>query len=555
MAHYLESWGDVRAYDGTASLVQPLIAPLYQGKTATEVLAAMLNEEKSAAHDIVQAYWKTVRGSDNFKDFWRVALGKGIVEAGTPDRVSPSVKNEYPAQAYTAKEGGLDIVFRPDPSVLDGSFTNNGWLQELPRPLTKLTWDNAIFINPRTAEQLHLKHEDWVKLAVNGQEVEGPVYTQVGHPRDVVTVHLGYGQERVGRVGNTRGFNAYAVQTMDHRWFTTGATLTKTNDRYSLARTEEHWNIEQSLMEQGQKAEDRHLIREAAVGYYAEHPDFAQHMGHHTPDRDFTLYNPDEKPFQTGWGNQWGMTIDLNRCTGCNVCTIACQAENNIPIVGKEEVIMGREMHWIRVDRYYKGDGDEPGVAHQPIPCMQCENAPCEPVCPVGATMHSAEGLNDMVYNRCVGTRYCSNNCPYKVRRFNFFHYQIREGQDAQTLKMMRNPNVTVRSRGVMEKCTYCVQRINAARIEAKREGNRPIADGEVVVACQQACPSNAISFGSLTDESSEVAKKKASGRNYGLIADIGTRPRTSYLAKLRNPSPVLEPDAAAGGDAHGGGH
>lgn len=557
MAHYLESWGDARAYDGTPSLIQPLIAPLYNGKTGIEILSALLAEENAKTHDVVQAHWTAVRGSDNFEDFWRLALGNGVIAEAAPKRVNPALKATFPAQEYIEKGAGLDIVFRPDPSVFDGSLANNGWLQELPRPLSKLTWDNAIFMHPRTAEQLHLQHEDLGTLSIGQRRVHGGVFTQIGHPKDTITVHLGYGQKFAGRVGNDHGFNAYAVRTAAQPWFATGATVEKTGKKYSLARTEEHWQIEQSLIEQAKVAEDRHLIREATMAHYAAQPDFAQKMGHPAPDRDFTLYSPDEKSFQTNWGNQWAMTIDLNRCTGCNVCTIACQSENNIPIVGKEEVINGREMHWIRVDRYYKGDfNGNVDAVHQPIPCMQCENAPCEPVCPVGATMHSDEGLNDMVYNRCVGTRYCANNCPYKVRRFNFFHYQIREGQDAPSLKMMRNPNVTVRSRGVMEKCTYCVQRINEARITSKREGNRPIADGEIVVACQQACPSNAISFGSLTDESSVVVKKKASGRNYALIADIGTRPRTSYLARLRNPSPQLEPvTATTGDDEHGGGH
>jgi molybdopterin-containing oxidoreductase family iron-sulfur binding subunit len=534
-SHYLEAWGDVRAHDGTVSIVQPLILPLYATKSAHEVVAILLGEDTLSGLDILKTSWMARRGPDNFDTFWKTALSKGVIDGTAAAAKAVRHQGQIPPQERVERPAGtLDVVFRHCPSVLDGRFANNGWLQELPRPLTKLTWDNALCIHPKTARRLHVKHEDLVELEVNGRTVRCPVMVQPGQPEDVATVHLGYGRTHAGKIGTGVGFNAYSVQAFASPWFATGANVRPT----------------------GQKAQDRHLIREASLDVYVEHPDFAQHMGHHAPADHFTLYKPEEKQFigdeYTGYA--WGMTIDLNRCNGCGVCAIACQAENNIPIVGKAEVRTGREMHWIRVDRYYKGDFEgEVGVAHQPVPCMQCENAPCEPVCPVGATMHSKEGLNDMVYNRCVGTRYCSNNCPYKVRRFNFFHYNIREGQDAPSLKMMRNPNVTVRSRGVMEKCTYCVQRINRARVDAKVAGTR-VADGAIVTACQAACPSAAIEFGDIRDKESRVAKAKASPRNYGLLADIGTRPRTTYLAKVNNPSPALG-GSTPGAHAHGGTH
>jgi MoCo/4Fe-4S cofactor protein with predicted Tat translocation signal len=555
--HYLESWGDVRGHDGTISIVQPLILPMYAGKTVHEVMSVLLGEENINPLEIVKSSWIARRGPDGFDAFWKTALGKGVVD-GTAAAPKP-VKHllQFAAQQYVPTPAAtLDIVFRLDPKVLDGQFANNGWLQELPAPLTRLTWDNALFLHPKTAHRLNVKHEDLVELECNGRTVRCPVMVQIGHPQDVGTVHLGYGRTHAGKIGTGVGFNAYSIQTADSPWFATGANVRPTGRTHMLARTEEHWNIEQSLVEQGEVAERRHLIREATVATFLENKEFAKTMGHPAPADSFTLYQPEEKEYVGGeyTGYAWGMTIDLNKCTGCNVCTVACQAENNIPIVGKEQVRMGREMHWIRVDRYYKGDFEgDAQVSHQPVPCMQCENAPCEPVCPVGATMHSKEGLNDMVYNRCVGTRYCANNCPYKVRRFNFFHFNIREGQDAPSLKMMRNPNVTVRSRGVMEKCTYCVQRINAARIDAKRKGTR-IEDGAIVVACQSACPSSAIQFGDIRNPQSKVAEMKQNPRNYALLGDIGTRPRTTYLARVTNPSPALAGEANVAAP-HGGNH
>ena len=425
--------------------------------------------------------------------------------------------------------GTIEIQFRPDPTVGDGRFANNGWLQELPKPLTKLTWDAAAYLSPATAERIGVANADLVELRANGRSVRMPVLIVPGHAADTATVHFGYGRRRAGRVGTGVGFDAYPLRTSDAPWTTRGE-IVKTGERYDLATTQNHF-----LME------NRNVVRVATVEEYKREPEIISHMGH-TPPKTLTLY-----PEYEYTGNRWGMAIDLDACTGCNACVVACQAENNVPVVGKSQVMVNREMHWLRVDTYYRGDLDNPETYHQPVPCMQCENAPCEVVCPVAATAHSAEGLNDMVYNRCVGTRYCSNNCPYKVRRFNFLLYQ---DFTTPSLQLMRNPDVTVRSRGVMEKCTYCVQRINESRITAKKEG-REIRDGEIKTACQQTCPADAIVFGNLNDQNSRVVKLKAEQRNYGLLEDLNTRPRTTYLAALRNPNPALEQPGPAKAGHH----
>ncbi|MGH9509844.1 MAG: 4Fe-4S dicluster domain-containing protein, partial [Terriglobales bacterium] len=379
--------------------------------------------------------------------------------------------------------------------------------------------DNAALISPSLAEQRGLTNGDVVELEAGGHKVKAPVWIAFGHPANAVSVTLGYGRRRGGRVAAGAGFDAYALRSSSAQWASPGAKLTPLNERYQLTPTHGHHSME-----------GREPVIVGTLGEYAADPDFV-HKRHHDPPPEMTMYAP--HPYD---GNAWGMSIDLNSCVGCNACVVACQAENNIPVVGKEQVSLGREMHWIRIDRYYEGGLDDPETFFQPLPCMHCENAPCEPVCPVGATVHSSEGLNDMVYNRCVGTRYCSNNCPYKVRRFNFLLFSDFE---TPSLKLGRNPDVTVRSRGVMEKCTYCVQRINEARITADRE-DRPVRDGEILTACQQACPADAIVFGNQNDKSSRVAKLKAESRNYGLLAELNTRPRTTYLAAVRNPNPEL---------------
>jgi molybdopterin-containing oxidoreductase family iron-sulfur binding subunit len=526
-AHFLESWGDARAYDGTVTIMQPLIAPLYFGKSAHELLATLLGQPERSSYDIVRDYWKQQFGED-FERRWRTALHDGLI-AGTalpPKAVKLKIEDrewkieDRHPQSSTLDPRSLEIIFRPDPTIFDGRFANNGWLQELPKPLSKLTWDNAALISPATAERLGLANEELVELRHQGHAVRAPIWIMPGHADDSVTVHLGYGRTRAGRIGTGTGFNAYAIRTASSPWFASGLEIRKTGARYALASTQDHHSMA-----------GRHLIRVGTLEQYRQHPEFVHEMGHE-PAPDLTLYPP-----HTYRGYAWGMAIDLQACIGCNACVVACQAENNIPIVGKTEVARGREMHWLRIDRYYNGDLDNPATYHQPVPCMHCENAPCEVVCPVAATVHSDEGLNEMVYNRCIGTRYCSNNCPYKVRRFNFLQYA---DQDTPSLKLLRNPQVTVRSRGVMEKCTYCVQRINAARIQAKKE-ERTIRDGEIVTACQAACPTEAIVFGNINDPNSRVSRLKADSLNYGLLTELNTRPRTSYLARLRNPHPEIE--------------
>jgi molybdopterin-containing oxidoreductase family iron-sulfur binding subunit len=527
-AHFLESWGDLRAYDGTVNIVQPLIAPLYEGKSAHEMLAALAGQPDRSGYDIVQNNWKRQKPGEDFEKFWRKSVHDGLIaNTALPAKqvtLRASVVTDHGQR--TTDGSGLEIIFRTDPHVFDGRFANNGWLQELPKPLTKLTWDNAALVSPRTAERLSLSNEQVVELKYQGTTVQAPIWILPGQPNDSVTVHLGYGRTRAGQVGDGAGFNAYALRSSLAPWFGPGLELKKTNKRYPLSCTQHH-----------QSMEGRSPVRVGRLEEYRENPDFVQEMGENPP-RSLTLY-----PEHKYEGYAWGMVIDLNACTGCNACTIACQAENNIAVVGKEQVAAGREMHWIRVDRYHAGEGeaalDNPATYHQPVPCMQCENAPCEVVCPVGATSHSTEGLNDMVYNRCVGTRYCSNNCPYKVRRFNFLLYSDFA---TPSLKMLRNPDVTVRSRGVMEKCTYCVQRINAAKIEAEKV-DRPVRDGEIVTACEAVCPAQAIVFGNVNDPNSRVSKLKANKLNYGLLADLNTRPRTTYLAALRNPNPEMARD------------
>jgi MoCo/4Fe-4S cofactor protein with predicted Tat translocation signal len=532
-AHYLESWGDARAYDGTVSVVQPLIAPLYGGKSAYELTALLAGQAEATGHEIVQGYWQKQHPGADFDALWRKSLHDGWIEGTTYAPKQPSSKS---AQQVLPKpvEGemlhpltvplSIEINFRRDPCVYDGRFSNNGWLQELPKPMSKMTWDNPVLIGPSMAARMGLKTEDLVTLELNGKKVAAPIWIQAGHPDNSVTVFLGYGRRRAGRAGTGAGFDMYPLRSSATPWFTTGLNITKAGGTYKLATTQGYQTMDTP---EG----SRQQVRSASVEEYRKEPDFARED---EPPAALTLYKPypyEKEPYA------WGMAIDLNACVGCNNCMIACQSENNIAVVGKEQVVIGRHMHWLRVDAYYQGDRDNPKAYFQPVPCMQCENAPCEVVCPVGATVHSSEGLNDMVYNRCVGTRYCSNNCPYKVRRFNFLLFQDWE---TPQLKMMRNPDVTVRSRGVMEKCTYCIQRITQHRIDSERE-DRKIRDGELQTACQQSCPANAITFGNINDPNSRVSKLKANPRNYGLLADLNTRPRTTYLAEIRNPNPELE--------------
>jgi molybdopterin-containing oxidoreductase family iron-sulfur binding subunit len=540
-AHYLESWGDVRAFDGTVSIIQPLIAPLYEGKTALELLSVLLGQAGRVPQSVVHDYWKGQKPAPDFEAAWQSWLAEGVV-AGTalpakPVRFVP----DFPArlsQNFSAGQShasGLEIVFRPDPTLWDGRFANQGWLQELPKPLTKLTWDNAAMLSLATAERLGVKNGDVVKLRLAGREVQAPVWIMPGHADGSVAVHLGYGRRRAGKVGSGVGFNAYALRSSSVLWFASGLEMAKTGDTYSLATTQHHHIItgesRKKEEEESVAAARRDLVRVATLEEFRKNPDFAK-----DPEAE-TTRAPSLYPGFKDEGYSWGMAIDLNSCTGCNACVVACQSENNIPVVGKDQVARGREMHWIRLDTYFRGALENPETYHEVVLCMQCENAPCESVCPVGATVHSPEGLNDMVYNRCVGTRYCSNNCPYKVRRFNFKLYQ---DWTTPSLKALRNPDVTVRSRGVMEKCTYCIQRISARKIESE-EQDREVRDGEILTACQQTCPTQAIVFGNIKDPNSRVSRLRAQSRNYALLTDLNTRPRTTYLARLRNPNPEIK--------------
>jgi MoCo/4Fe-4S cofactor protein with predicted Tat translocation signal len=534
-AHYLESWGDARAYDGTASIIQPLIAPLYGGKTAHEVINVLLNNGDEHPLDTVRGYWQSRHASakknggtaqiaqaaqdaTDFDDFWLVSLHDGVI-AGTafPERIPPAAKAP---EAAPLSASGLEIVLRPDPAIGDGAFSNNAWLQEMPKPQSKMTWDNAVWVSPASARYYGIETGDVIEIRLKGRSVEAPVWVLPGHADESLTIHFGYGRTRAGRIGDKVGFNAYALSTTDALRNAAGAVITRKSHGYQFANTQHT-----------QTMEERDPFRVATLTKYHAEPEFANPedkrvAGNHSL---FPLWNYNQ--------HKWGMSIDLTACVGCNACTVACQAENNIPVVGKEETAKGRHMNWLRVDRYYSGQMEDPEMYFQPVPCMHCENALCELVCPVAATVHSGEGLNEMVYNRCVGTRYCSNNCPYKVRRFNFFLYS---DWDTQSLYGVRNPDVTVRSRGVMEKCSYCIQRINRVKIDAEK-ADRPIQDGEIVTACQQACPAQAIVFGDLNDPNSRVAKLKRQQRDYGLLEELNTRPRTSYLARLRNPNPELE--------------
>jgi len=553
-SHYLETWGDARAFDGTLSVIQPLIAPLYHTHSAREVLAAFGDKPGISDYDFLRDHLKAANPSAEFEKFWRKTLNDGLVAGSAFASVSPSLKFStagLPA-AKTAAADDIEFIFRPDPCVYDGRFANNGWLQELPKPVTKLTWDNAALVSPKTGEKFSLTHDiaarggehgkvysNVIDISLSSSKVTAAAWRVPGQADGTIVLPLGYGRKKAGYTGTNKGFNAYAVRTSDALWTVSASAsaIKKTGEDYPLACTQYHFNME-----------GRQILATGTLEGYRKNPNFANEHAE-LPPKELSLYKGEaEFPYDR---DKWAMAIDLNKCNGCNACVVACQSENNIPVVGKDQVMRGREMHWIRIDRYYETPAksaahdpasyDEslfnPPTFFQPVPCQQCENAPCEQVCPVGATVHSAEGLNDMVYNRCVGTRYCSNNCPYKVRRFNFLRFQDWE---TPQLKLLRNPEVTVRSRGVMEKCTYCVQRINNARIDAEKS-NAPIHDGAIVTACEQACPTEAIVFGNANDKDSRVAKLKAQQRNYTLLGELNARPRTTYLAAVRNPNPELE--------------
>ena len=588
LAHYLESWGDATTSDGTVVPVQPLLQPLFGGLTELEFLARIAGEAQTNPHDIVRA---TLGGSD---ETWKKCLFNGFLAYSETNSVKVPFnhQNRPSPAAPVLSASNLEIVFFRDAKLDDGRYANNGWMQELPDPVTKMTWDNAVLISRKTARELGVQNGDMVEVTLNDRKVEGPIWTQPGMADYSLGLALGYGREKAGRVGSGVGFNAYKIFT--GKYIETGATLRKTGGTHEIACTQDHWSME-----------GRPAVREANLAEFQKTPDFAKQMQEKEPPVVAPLYpNPLDEAKKTAL-QQWGLVVDLTSCVGCSTCVVACQSENNIPIVGKDQVRRGREMHWMRIDRYYTADPktktaedafrkdneqqfeqwiDEVQAVNQPMLCQMCEAAPCENVCPVNATTHDQEGLNVMVYNRCVGTRYCSNNCPYKVRRFNFFDYNkrpltdlkgplyptpllhrtdgkwdllswlkqpdtsgMREADEWDLIKMAKNPDVTVRSRGVMEKCTYCTQRIQhaeiAQKVKAGPSGDVRLKEAEGTIprtACQQACPAQAITFGDISDPDSTVSKWKGYGRNYAVLGDLLTKPRTTYLARIRNPNPAM---------------
>ena len=653
--HFLEAWSDARGFDGTVSIMQPLIEPLYGGKSAHEVVAAFGENPQRSGYDIVREFWQTQgranpsgagrpaaapaqaaaapaqpqaaaagaqaaagaapaqnpgnrvqterpqgaqggaagaaagatatggasvtgngtagSGAGDFEQFWRRALHDGVVPNSARRDRGATAGADFAAALpppRPAASGDYEIVFRPDPSIYDGRFANNGWLQELPKPLTKLTWDNAAIISPATAEALGVGNKpdaavaedgprrvnnytakggeidaEVLRLQFRGREVTAPVYILPGTPDGTVLLHLGYGRELGGRVAGDRnapvGVNAYGLRPSDALWGGPGLAVARTGETRQLASTQIHFQLEGRGHEILHAGTYEGWRKDPTLSHRGDEVSNPETQGEETtPHETMSLYPEFEykEGERNSRGYKWGMMIDVSTCVGCNACVVACQAENNIPVVGKEQVARSREMHWLRIDAYFTGAASNPGgVYFMPMPCMHCEKAPCEPVCPVHATVHSAEGTNDMIYNRCIGTRYCSNNCPYKVRRFNFLLYQ---DWNTPSLKMLRNPEVSIRSRGVMEKCTFCIQRIQHAKIESEKEG-RKVRDGEIKTACQATCPTDAIIFGDLNDPQSRVARFAAQKRAYGVLDDLNTQPRTRYLASVRNPNQALE--------------
>ncbi len=522
-AHFLESWGDVRAIEGTGSFIQPLIAPLFDGKTDAEVLAMLLGKP-ARAYDLLRETHQ-IKDAETEKN-WRRDLHEGIVLGSTEEPVRVILERFDPSQAAAeaiAPLAGIEVTFRPDDHAWDGRFANNGWMQEQPDNMTKLCWGNAAFISPTTARELKVEDGDHLAIKVGGAEITRPALILPGQADRSITLTVGQGRTHVGRVGKGVGVDVNPLR-LSTGHYAADAEVRKAGGNEELARTQEHFTIEEPFTDK-----PRYLVREGSVEQLASDPKFVAKM--EVPHPPLLSLFPDKDYSKV---QKWALTIDLNTCIGCSACVTACVSENNIPVVGKAAVMNSREMQWIRVDRYFRGTKEDPRSIPQPMTCQQCENAPCETVCPVAATTHSEEGLNDMVYNRCIGTKYCLNNCPYKVRRFNYFNYT---GDVPHIRRAGYNPNVTVRSRGVMEKCTYCVQRINAAKIEAHKAGQDRVAEGRIKTACQQTCPTDAIMFGDLNDESAAVTQHKRDPRSYVLLEEINVRPRTTYLAKIRNPN------------------
>jgi Fe-S-cluster-containing dehydrogenase component/anaerobic selenocysteine-containing dehydrogenase len=570
-AHELESWGDARALDGTLGMQQPLIAPLYEGRSDIELLALMSGATEKKAHEAVRATLRDVvlggRGLLGCGPFdaagkaechdvagnvawahmldverhWNRALATGIAQRPQGPIQGLSLRQGEIAAAIDKRPamprvgpGALEVTFAPCPKMVDGRHANNTWLQEMPDPVTKLVWDNAALLSPATAKELGLGSSDVVTIALGPRSIRAAVWVVPGQADHSMALTLGWGRTKSGRIGNGRGFDAYPLRTTDALGFAVGARVNKAAaEPYFFAK-----------MQGNDSTEGRPIAPIATLAEYRQKPNFAELDS--PPPRALPLWSQADY----SKGHQWGMSIDLNACTGCNACVIACMAENNVPVVGKREVWRGRGMHWLRIDRYYEERADlgasaeDPVVVHEPLMCVHCEEAPCENVCPVNATTHGPEGLNEMAYNRCIGTRYCANNCPYKVRKFNYLNWHNdsvwkETGGLPETLAMQQNPNVTVRFRGVMEKCTYCVQRIQSAKIKAKRE-YRELRDGEIATACQQTCPADAIVFGDVNDANSRVTRASRIDRRFGLLAELGTRPRTTYLGKVRNLNPEM---------------
>jgi molybdopterin-containing oxidoreductase family iron-sulfur binding subunit len=542
-AHYLESWGDAESSDGTYASVQPVIEPLFGGRSAIEIVAQLVQFETTQSYEIVASSFRRriVTTDENaFRKFLQEGFWPGSAREAiqpTPDwqRLEAALSILPPVKAVNADN--LELSFHADYRLHDGRYANNGWLQETPDPITKLTWDNAVCMSPETARLLETQTGDLVELTLQGRVVRSiAVYVLPGQADYSLAVHLGHGRSRTGKVGVGHGFDVYPLRTTEEPWFAIGVKVRKLGRRHLLATTQEHTRME-----------GRELVQTLNAG------EPGQKKRERLPE--LTILNL-AVPAHLDGTHQWGMAIDLSACNGCSACVVACQSENNIPIVGKDEVARHRAMHWMRLDRYFGDDPDEMTMVHQPVMCQHCESAPCEPVCPVNAPVHSPEGLNLQVYNRCVGTRYCANNCPYKTRRFNWFDYNQRpldalhlgplsEKGMPETFQMQKNPDVTVRMRGVMEKCTFCVQRIERGKAGAKladpnSPGPWPVPDGTVVPACAQACPAQAIVFGNLADPNSGVSQLKKEQRNYRLLDELNTKPRVSYLARIRNPNPAM---------------
>lgn len=600
-SHFLEAWGDLAASDGTAAIQQPLIQPLYPSWSAIELVARLAGSEKTTGHELVKDYWASrndasvaaeqavvdakaklaqsqkaletatnapagegkdaqlVSAKANLKKAqalvtrtsaardaaakqasaafdlsWRKWLHDGVVENTKAKPLTPTFAWSGLAKAWKSISSaeGLEVNLVLDNSVLDGRWANNHWLQELPDPMTKLTWDNAALMSPATAEKFGVSSKDQIVVTAGGRQLKIVALITRGLADDTVTIPLGYGRRHGGRTASGSGFNGALLQTSSNPWFVSGASVKKSGGTYALALTQTY----DSLTPPGSDKK-RTMVRQATLEEWMAKPDFVDDVEVMAKEKLKSLWH---QPNETE-GNQWGMTIDLNSCYGCGACTVACQAENNIPTVGKDETMNGRELHWTRIDRYFDGEGDETQAVMQPVACVQCETAPCENVCPVAATVHSPEGLNDMAYNRCIGTRYCANNCPYKVRRFNFYNYSKRnEEQYGELIQLQRNADVTVRFRGVIEKCTYCVQRINGAKIKYKLKGQDVVPDGTIQTACEQTCPTNAITFGNIADKDSAVSKSRENPRNYAMLAELNIHPRTTYLARITNPNPAL---------------